>query len=185
MCENPMCHKENCDIVYGFCHCNCEKETSICCNNDKFSGRIRGVPFLYCKGHRNTYIIPFVINLDTGCWDWQKSKVKGGYGRVYNKGKSVPAHKFYYEEKFGEIPENYEMHHKCGNPGCVNPDHLEAITHTENIRHRNFTKLSMEKAKEIREMYSTGNYLQREIAVLYGVCRQTVNYLIQDKTWRE
>ncbi len=44
------------------------------------------------------------------------------------------AHRVVYELLIGLIPENMELDHLCRNTWCVNPDHLEPVTHSENIR---------------------------------------------------
>ena len=46
----------------------------------------------------------------------------------------VLAHRVYYERHVGPVPEGLELDHLCRNPGCVNPEHLEPVTHAENIR---------------------------------------------------
>lgn len=46
----------------------------------------------------------------------------------------VLAHRFFYEHFIGEIPEGLEIDHLCHNTICVNPAHLEAVTHSENLR---------------------------------------------------
>jgi hypothetical protein len=33
----------------------------------------------------------------------------------------------------GPIPEGRELHHRCGVYACWNPDHLEPVTHAENL----------------------------------------------------
>jgi hypothetical protein len=40
----------------------------------------------------------------------------------------VYAHRHVYEECFGAIPEKHEIHHTCGNPTCVNPEHFALTT---------------------------------------------------------
>jgi hypothetical protein len=69
-----------------------------------------------------------------GCWVWKSYLSKIGYGRFYFKGKLMLAHRYSYENFVGLIPDNMEVDHKCKNKSCVNPKHLEAVTHKENIR---------------------------------------------------
>jgi len=66
---------------------------------------------------------------DTGCWDWGRA-----YGSFKYEGCSVPAHRFAYEFFVGPILEGLEIDHLCRNPRCVNPDHLEAVTHAVNLQ---------------------------------------------------
>lgn len=43
-------------------------------------------------------------------------------------------HVYLYELLVGQVPPEMELDHLCKNRGCVNPDHLEPVTHTENMR---------------------------------------------------
>jgi hypothetical protein len=65
------------------------------------------------------------------CWPWQASRTGTGYGRFYLRGKIVQAHRAAYEQWRGPIPEGWLVHHRCKNPGCVNPYHLAAVTRRE------------------------------------------------------
>jgi hypothetical protein len=76
-----------------------------------------------------------IVKSDDECWEWQGCRHPMGHGR-FNKGNGehIYAHRFSYIERFGQIAEGLVIHHKCFNPPCVNPDHLEAITHGENLK---------------------------------------------------
>lgn len=68
-----------------------------------------------------------------GCWEWTGAIDHLGYGR-FGKGDhgTVKAHRIAYMALLGEIPAGMELDHLCRNRRCVNPDHLEPVTHREN-----------------------------------------------------
>lgn len=70
----------------------------------------------------------------TPCIEWLGARTKRGYGRKSRNGKQVYAHVDALEQATGApIPEGLEVDHLCRNPPCYNPDHLEAVTHAENM----------------------------------------------------
>lgn len=70
-----------------------------------------------------------------GCWLWDGSRVRGGYGQFrVDSATRVHAHRFSYELIHGPIAEGLEIDHLCRVRNCVNPDHLEAVTMQENRR---------------------------------------------------
>lgn len=74
---------------------------------------------------------PYTVT-DSGCWEWHKIAADG-YGRLYRDGKTRLAHRESYELHRGPIPTGLHIDHLCRNKGCVNPDHLEAVTLVENV----------------------------------------------------
>lgn len=83
---------------------------------------------------------------DSGCWTWLGQLNNRGYGWVKRDGRRQLAHVWAYTEARGPVPEGLELDHLCHTesecPGgdycphrrCVNPDHLEPVTHQENMR---------------------------------------------------
>lgn len=82
------------------------------------------------------------VDEKTGCWIWVGALFKkkyGSYGQLRMgglNGKLVKAHRVSYEFFVGEYKSDLELDHLCHNTLCVNPQHLEPVTHTENMRRR-------------------------------------------------
>lgn len=90
----------------------------------------------------------FVLNLERsgdGCLLWTASCTKNGYGQFYVDGKTVTAHRWWYEHEVGPVPVGLELDHTCHDPKlcvgkgddcphrkCVEPSHLEPVTPREN-----------------------------------------------------
>lgn len=77
----------------------------------------------------------------TPCWAWVGARTKDGYGTFYfivssGKYRRTSAHVASYELFVGPVPKGLEIDHLCRNAWCVNPDHMEAVTHYENMRRR-------------------------------------------------
>lgn len=71
-------------------------------------------------------MIPIIIN-HNDCWNFTGHISKSGYGKLRIKNKVVYAHRYYYENLKGKIPQNLQLDHLCRNRSCVNPDHLEIV----------------------------------------------------------
>jgi hypothetical protein len=77
-----------------------------------------------------------LVVADSGCWEWTGAATNG-YGRVRWEGRSRPVHRLMVEWATGAaVPAGMDSDHLCRNPACANPnpDHLEVVTHAENIR---------------------------------------------------
>jgi len=76
------------------------------------------------------------IEKTDGCWIWRGSITRYGYGQfAVTAHKTARAHRFAYELWVGSIPSGLVLDHLCRNRACVHPDHLEPVTHRENLAH--------------------------------------------------
>jgi hypothetical protein len=76
----------------------------------------------------------FTEDSATGCWEWQGSRSRSGYGRWRVGDKLQQAHRVLYEEFVGPIPDGLDLDHLCRNRACVNPGHMEPVTRQENCQ---------------------------------------------------
>ncbi len=122
------------------------------------------------------------------CWIWQGYKDKDGYGAIDINKKIYKAHRLIYELSYGSIPKGKLVCHICDNPPCCNPHHLFLGTNKDNSedrdnKKRQFSKLKYSQVEEIRKLYSTGKYLQRELGEMYGVSRVCITNLLNYTRW--
>ena len=69
------------------------------------------------------------------CWIWTKALNDAGYGLFGSPaGYSRLAHRFAYQVLIGQVPKGLVLDHLCRDRRCVNPEHLEPVTLTENKR---------------------------------------------------
>lgn len=71
-----------------------------------------------------------------GCWIWLGTIDKYGYAKLGSTHFGRKAHRASYTVFKGPIPDGLEVDHVCREKRCVNPEHLEAVTHDENMRRR-------------------------------------------------
>jgi hypothetical protein len=165
------------DVPYGYCHCGCGQRTPISAKTERRWGYVKGEPRKFIPGHakRGTY----EMDPATGCWDWRGVR---DYGRVIVDGRSMLAHRWVYEIHRGTIPAALSLDHLCRNRGCVNPDHLDPVTHAENCRRGNQAKLTAEDAALIRASVAAG-VPRRTLAMRYGVSKSAIQRVVVGDTW--
>ncbi|MCD1645252.1 HNH endonuclease signature motif containing protein [Aurantimonas coralicida] len=72
--------------------------------------------------------------LENGCWQWRGTFfTRNPYAQFSANEKTLRAHKFAYEALRGRVPDGLILDHLCRNTGCVNPAHLEPVTHQVNV----------------------------------------------------
>jgi hypothetical protein len=149
------------------CECGCGSDTAT----------------RFVKGHngRKKFEEQYAV-VDAGyatpCWVWQCERfTKTGYGRMRRvESGSQLAHRRVYERLVGPIEKGLELDHLCRNRPCINPDHLEPVTHAENCRRGPGGRprsVSDAQIVEMREHLACG-LTMTATAELFGVSRGVV-----------
>lgn len=71
---------------------------------------------------------------ESGCWIWTGTVDGSGYGGIKIRGKLTKAHRLSYEHYVGKIQPELEIDHLCRVRCCVNPEHLDQVTRSENLK---------------------------------------------------
>jgi hypothetical protein len=144
------------------------------------------------------------------CWPWTGDGYGNGYGGLHvtyrdgilppgKKRANMGAHRLSYILNKGPVPAGMYVCHTCDNPICVNPAHLFAGTPTDSqIDRRNkgrinsnprrgedhpFAKLTEPQVQEIRLLYATGSFTQKDLAIIYHVARPTIKDIVNRQSW--
>lgn len=151
------------------------------------------------------------VKYDGGCWICNYH-TSGGYPKMRYKGKMVGAHRVAHMIWIGPIPEGLDVLHSCDTPRCVNPSHLWAGTHLENMKdmmnkgrhnpvrgdkhparmrieqmprgeqHKS-SKLTEEHIRYIK-MWGAEGFKKRAIARSFGISHMHVSRILNGETWK-
>lgn len=114
-----------------------------------------------------------------------------GYLRVNINKRVWFVHTLVAKTWLNELPKKNQVNHKNGIKTENRIENLEWVSNIENRLHakklgliacrKTGFGLSIEKCKEIIELYSTGKYLQRELGEQFKVCQQTISNILRNK----
>jgi len=94
------------------------------------------------------------------------------------------AHRVRYEAKRGPIPADLVPDHLCRNRWCCNPDHIELVTPTENLRRGRVAKLTPEQVRAIRERRAAGESC-KHLAASFGVSVSAISCASRGQNWAD
>lgn len=118
-----------------------------------------------------------------GCWRWTRGRTTAGYGHLSIRKVYYQAHRLMYILHRGPVT-TFALDHLCRNRWCVNPWHLEPVTHQENVRRGRGTRLNPERVALIHELSDAG-YSLRQIGRLMTVDHTTVYRVLSGERWTE
>jgi|ERR1700679_825960 len=120
----------------------------------------------------------FIPEPNSGCWLWMGYVKPNGYGQIRieqadGSWRTRHAHRVSYEEFFASIPEGAELDHLCRMRCCINPDHLEPVSKSENLRRSPLMNRQAHKTQCPRgHAYSGIDYLGKRIC---KICNRAKN----------
>lgn len=184
---NRLCKVEGCERGHearGYCY---NHDRRVQAHGHPLGGRLNNLaPASDRLKHYSTRV--------GDCIEWTGLKDRKGYGRIGVDGSTLAAHRVAYAEFVGPVPDGLVVRHKCDNPPCINPDHLEVGTQADNARDmvergrstrgaRNpGARLTNEQAIEIyHRAKAEGGY--RAIGLEYGVGESTVHNIVAGNSW--
>lgn len=133
----------------------------------------------------------------TACWLFRGATVKGGYGRLVDRGRHVLAHRVAFERANGPIPAGKFVLHSCDNPPCCNPAHHFLGDAKVNAQDRdakgrglpsirygsaNHAAKCADHVVEIRVRVALGESLA-EVAAAFGVSRQAIHAIVDRRAY--
>lgn len=133
--------------------------------------------------------------LDTPCVEWTGALTPSGYGKRKWQRKMTAQHRLVFFWVHGRWPE--VCRHKCDNPPCFNPEHLEDGTHADNARDKHergranhyygeaapLSKLTNDLVWSICERVMSGE-TRVSVAASLGVHVATVEGIVQGRSWK-
>lgn len=98
-----------------------------------------------------------------GCWVWQGTKRSNGYGVTVYRGKQTTTHRAMYQI-VNEVllGQDVEVDHTCNTRDCINPEHLEVVTHQENMFRGKTRRKTCRNGHEWNEMNTYVTQVKRK-----------------------
>lgn len=124
----------------------------------------------------------------------KKGKLKPNYNnsknytRVHIGKKAYSVHRLVGETWIPNPENKPQINHINGDKTENSVDNLEWVTNQENRIHAVKNNLSSaiityEQSKEIKKLYSSGNYTYKDLASLYNISDSNIGYIIRDDSW--
>lgn len=183
------------------CICDCGRE-KIVTQNCLQTGSTRScgclVKRVLDKDYEERIKVKILENIKIdgkGCWLWQGTKHRQGYGLIsYNRKPSL-LHRVSWIVYIGELPKGMKICHSCDVPSCCNPSHLFLGTQKDNINDANKkgrlkpgilpirNKLNWDQVQEIKRLHSIG-INRKELRQKFHVSQTCIAKILRGDSWK-
>jgi hypothetical protein len=131
------------------------------------------------------------------CWEWTASRIAAGYGHFTRYNRQHYSHRSAYEAVHGPgSADGLLVRHRCDNPPCCNPAHLQTGTHADNHRDMmergrdnpvsgeavNTAKLTESDVAEARRLAAAGMPIARLIE-RFPIAHTAMHAAVTGRTW--
>lgn len=118
-----------------------------------------------------------MIDLTTPCIESGFWKNKRGYPYRWYQGRNQPIFRIEWEKVNGPVPDGLELDHLCRNTGCINPLHLEPVTHQVNVLRGNSVSAQNSRKTHCPQghMLVEPNLVMSRLKMNERICRTCTN----------
>lgn len=163
----------------GLCQCGCGRAAPLARRTRRDLGHVRGQPLSFVLGHNARRGAADYELVDTGhdtpCHLWLRHTNDDGYAMVRRDGTLQLAHRWFYVQERGPIPEGLTLDHLCRVTRCVNADHMEPVPLRENIWRGWEARYGDAGHHPVRAERLARRLSQRDFGRLLGVAQTTVS----------
>lgn len=108
--------------------------------------------------------------LPTPCWVWLGATTVDSYPRARVDGKIEYLHRYSWQQTNKELlGSQRDGHHRCRNPPCFQPDHIEALSRLENRGPTYIKTKCLVPVQELVALYDLYQYEMQKRGYAYGV----------------
>lgn len=183
-CSVDGCNRKH----FGLGYCQKHRRAFVLYGDPQARKRLRGVDL--------SERMRVCTEADGECRVWTGYRNAKGYGVIGVDGSTQIASRVAYELAHGPIPRGLVVRHKCDNPPCVNPDHLEVGTHLDNARdmvergrsargeNASQARLTWDQVREVRRRVAGGES-RYAVARAFGVSQPSIWSIAAGESWKE